>query len=41
MSNRPKNLGELRHSAWSEEKIAKRSVKQELRENLLDAAWQG
>ena len=35
MSNRPRNLGELRRGAWSEEKIAKRSVKQELRENLL------
>src|SRR5580704_14789195 len=36
MSNRPKTLGELRRGAWSEEKIAKRSVKQELRENLLE-----
>jgi magnesium chelatase subunit I len=35
MSARPNNLGELRRSAWSEEKIGRRSVKQELRENLL------
>ena len=35
MSVRPRNLGELRRSAWPEEKIAKRSVKLELRENLL------
>ena len=41
MSNRPKNLGELRRSAWSEEKIAKRSVKQELRENLLARLGKG
>jgi magnesium chelatase subunit I len=31
----PKNLGELRRSQWSEEKAAQRSVRQELRENLL------
>jgi magnesium chelatase subunit I len=41
MSNRPKTLGELRHGAWSEEKIAKRSVKQELRENLLERLEKG
>src|ERR1700683_3973395 len=35
MSSRPANLGELRRSAWSEEKIGGRSVKQELRDNLL------
>jgi magnesium chelatase subunit I len=35
MSPQPKNLGELRRSAWSEEKLAQRSVRQELRENLL------
>jgi hypothetical protein len=35
MSSRPNNLGELRRSAWSEEKIGRRSVKQELRNNLL------
>ena len=41
MSNRPKTLGELRRGAWSEEKIAKRSVKQELRENLLERLEKG
>jgi magnesium chelatase subunit I len=35
MSPQPQNLGELRRSAWSEEKIAQRSVRQELRENLV------
>ena len=35
MSVRPSNLGELRRSAWPEEKIRHRSVKQELRDNLL------
>ena len=35
MSPQPQNLGELRRSAWSEEKIGERSVRQELRENLL------
>ncbi len=35
MSPQPKNLGELRRSPWSEEKIATRTVRQELRENLL------
>src|SRR5277367_896784 len=35
MSPQPKNLGELRRSFWSEEKIALRTVRQELRENLL------
>ncbi len=35
MSSYPKTLGELRRSQWSEEKIAHRSVRQELRENLL------
>ena len=41
MSPQPKNLGELRHSPWSEEKIAKRSVRQELRENLLQKMEKG
>src|SRR5271169_2026381 len=41
MSNRPKTLGELRRGAWSEDKIAKRSVKQELRENLLERLEKG
>jgi magnesium chelatase subunit I len=35
MSSLPKTLGELRRSRWSEEEIAGRSVRQELRENLL------
>jgi magnesium chelatase subunit I len=35
MSPQPKNLGELRRSQWSEERTARRSVRQELRENLL------
>src|ERR1700691_5207957 len=34
MSPQPKNLGELRRSQWSEQKIAQRTVRQELRENL-------
>ncbi len=36
MSPQPKNLGELRRSPWSEEKVAQRTVRQELRENLLE-----
>jgi len=35
MSPQPKNLGELRRSAWSEDKWGQRTVRQELRENLL------
>jgi len=35
MNSLPKTLGELRRSQWSEQKIAQRSVRQELRENLL------
>src|SRR5271155_5940969 len=35
MSPLPKNLGELRRSQWPEERIAQRTVRQELRENLL------
>jgi len=35
MSQLPKTLGELRGSQWTEERIAERSVRQELRENLL------
>ena len=35
MSPQPKNLGELRHSRWPEEKLAGRTVRQELRDNLL------
>jgi magnesium chelatase subunit I len=32
---RPETLGELRRSPWSEERIASRSIRDELRENLL------
>jgi magnesium chelatase subunit I len=35
MTSHPKTLGELRRSNWSEERIANRSLRQELRENLL------
>ena len=35
MTKLPQTLGELRHSRWSEEKIASRSVRQEMRENVL------
>jgi len=35
MSPLPQTLGELRRSRWSEEEISARSVRQELRENLL------
>ena len=35
MNSLPKTLGELRRSQWSEQEIAQRSVRQELRENLL------
>ena len=35
MTTRPSTLGELRRSAWPEERIANRSVRQELRENML------
>src|SRR5579862_6012695 len=35
MSPQPKNLGELKRSPWSEEKIAGRTIRQEIRENLL------
>jgi magnesium chelatase subunit I len=35
MSQRPKTLGDLRRSQWSEEIVKPRSVRQELRENLL------
>ena len=35
MSALPRNLGELRRSQWPEERIAQRTVRQELRENLL------
>lgn len=35
MSSYPQNLGELRRSQWMEERIGQRSVRQEMRENLL------
>jgi magnesium chelatase subunit I len=35
MTKLPQSLGELRHSRWSEERIAARSVRQEMRENVL------
>jgi magnesium chelatase subunit I len=35
MNAQPQTLGELRRSEWSEERIAERSVRQEIRENLL------
>src|ERR1700728_583775 len=41
MNSMPKTLGELRRSNWSEEKIAHRSVRQELRENLLEKMEKG
>jgi magnesium chelatase subunit I len=41
MSPQPKNLGELRRSPWSEEKMASQTVRQELRENLLQKLEKG
>jgi magnesium chelatase subunit I len=41
MSPQPKNLGELRRSQWSEDRVADRSVRQELRENLLQKMEKG
>jgi magnesium chelatase subunit I len=41
MSPQPKNLGELRRSQWSEERAADRSVRQEMRENLLQKMEKG
>jgi magnesium chelatase subunit I len=35
MSPQPKTLGELRRSRWPEEKLVQRTVRQELRDNLL------
>ena len=35
MKAKPKTLGELRRSFWSEEKFKHRLVKDELRENLI------
>jgi len=41
MSPQPKNLGELRRSQWSEEKTVQRTVRHELRENLLQKLEKG
>ena len=41
MSPQPRNIGELRRSQWSEERIASRSVRQELRDNLLQKMDKG
>ena len=41
MSPQPTNLGELRRSQWSEERIGQRTVRQELRENLLQKMEKG
>src|SRR5271170_5438852 len=35
MNRLPQNLGELRKSPWSEQRIGSRGVRQEIRENLL------
>ena len=41
MNSLPATLGELRRSKWSAEKTAQRSVKQELRDNLLQKMERG
>src|SRR5271167_4849255 len=41
MNSMPKSLGELRRSQWSVERVAQRSVRQELRENLLHKLEKG
>ena len=41
MSPQPRTLGELRRSPWSEDKIAQRTVRQELRQNLLEKMEKG
>jgi magnesium chelatase subunit I len=41
MSKLPQSLGELRHSRWSEERMGVRSVRQEMRENVLALLGQG
>src|SRR5271154_5659656 len=41
MSSQPRTLGELRKSAWTEERTATRTVRQELRENLLQKLEKG
>ncbi len=37
MTGKPETLGQLRQSSWSEQRIARRTVKDEMRENLLCA----
>src|ERR1700722_731045 len=39
--SQPKNLGELRRSVWSEEKVGLRTTRQQLRENLLQKMEKG
>ncbi len=41
MTTLPRTLGELRRSQWSEQRVAARSVKLELRENLLGKIERG
>jgi magnesium chelatase subunit I len=41
MNSLPKTLGDLRRSSWSEEKLTLRTLRQELRENLLQKMEQG
>ncbi len=41
MSKLPQSLGDLRNSRWSEERIAGRTVRQELRENVLELLQKG
>ena len=36
LEQRPTTLGELRRSRWSEARVAERSVRDEMRQNLLD-----
>ncbi|MBP1777949.1 MAG: Mg-chelatase subunit ChlI, partial [candidate division NC10 bacterium] len=36
LEQRPKTLGELRRSRWGEDRVTGRSVRDEMRENLLD-----
>src|SRR2546422_11353170 len=38
---KPESLGRLRHSPWAEPRLANRSVKEEMRENLLCGLGEG
>ncbi len=38
---KPESLGQLRHSPWAEPRLANRSVKEEMRENLLCGLGEG